>query len=541
LRIAGFLGRKASRSGVEVTGNSLMNGAESLIRTLAGNGVEVCFANPGTSEMHFVAALDRVDGMRCMLVLFEGVATGAADGYARMRDRPASTLLHLGPGLANGLSNLHNAMRAFSPVVNIIGDHASTHRHHDAPLTSDIEGAARPFCHWVRTSPDADAVADDGAAAIAAALSAPGRVASLILPGDTAWNEVRNPYPDGVARMPAIAPRARATDAEVDAAAAMLRSGEKTAIVLAGQGTRDGTLRVAGRIAEKTGAKLFHPALTSRVSGGVGRVPVTRIPYALSLAIDTFKDVRNIILIGGKAPVAFFAYPGKPSECYQPGTRIFTLARADEDIAYALDALALAVGAGTAVATSKFSIPDRPKGDITPEKLGLLIAATLPENAIVVDESVSTGRNFVALAQTAKPHDWLMPTGGSIGYAMPVAVGAAVACPDRKVICLESDGSGMYMPQSLWTMARDNLNILTLIFANRKYQILRNEMSNVGVSNVGPKASALLDIDNPVIDWVAQARTFGVEAFRAETMEDLSRRIDAGLAMKGPCLIEIVL
>jgi acetolactate synthase-1/2/3 large subunit len=520
-----------------------MNGAESLIRTLAGNGIDVCFANPGTSEMHFVAALDRVDSMRCVLALFEGVATGAADGYGRMLDRPASTLLHLGPGLANGLSNLHNAIRAYSPVVNVIGDHATWHRHLDAPLTSDIEGAARPFSHWVRTTPNANQVAEDGAAAIAAALSAPGRIASLILPGDAAWDDVTVPLPyDGCVPMPFVAPRAKPTDAAIAAAADILRDGERTAIILAGQGTREATLRTAGKIAAKTGAELMTPSLTARVTGGAGRVPVTRIPYAWNLAVETLKDIRNIILIGGKAPVGFFAYPGKPSEYFQPGTRVFTLARADDDITYALDALADAVGAARLDPyVSPLSLPDKPTGAITPEKLGALIAATLPEHAIVVDESVSTGRNFIALAQTAKPHDWLLPTGGSIGYAMPVAVGCAIACPERKVICLESDGSGMYMPQTLWTMAREGLDILTVILANRKYQILRNEMANVGVSNIGPKASALLDIDNPVIDWVSQARTFGVEARRAESMEDLDHHMTAALAEKGPRLIEVVM
>ena len=520
-----------------------MNGAESLIRTMAGNGIDVCFANPGTSEMHFVAALDRVDGIRCVLALFEGVATGAADGYGRMLDRPASTLLHLGPGLANGLSNLHNAIRAFSPIVNIIGDHATWHRHLDAPLTSDIEGAARPFSHWVRTTPNANRVAEDGAAAIAAARAAPGCVASLILPGDAAWDDVTVPLPnDGCVPMPFVAPRARPKDEAIAAAAGILRSGEPTAIILAGQATREAALHIAGKIAGKTGAQLMTPSLTARVTTGAGRVPVTRIPYAWSLAVEAFRDIRNIILIGGKAPVGFFAYPGKPSEYFQPGTRVFTLARAEDDIAYTLDALADAVGATRLKPyVSPLSLPELPHGDITPEKLGALIAALLPENAIVVDESVSTGRNFIALAQTAKPHDWLLPTGGSIGYGMPVAAGCAIACPDRKVICLESDGSGMYMPQTLWTMAREGLDILTLIFANRKYQILRNEMANVGVSNIGPKASALLDIDNPTIDWVSQAKTFGVAAWRAETVDELARHMTASLAEKGPRLIEVVM
>jgi acetolactate synthase-1/2/3 large subunit len=510
-------------------------------RTLVGNVGHRLLANPGTSEMHFVAALDRVDGMRCILGLFEGVVTGAADGYGRMLDRPAATLLHLGPGLANGLSNLHNALRAHSPVVNIIGDHATYHRHYDAPLTSDIEGAARPFSNWVRTSPNADVLAADGAAAIAAALSPPGRIASLILPADAAWSEVTDKAFGGVAKLPVVTERGRPSDAAIDAAAEMLGSGEKTAFVLAGLATREDALQLLGKIAAVTGARLCAQTHSARITRGAGRVPVERIPYPAAQAIEAFRAVRNIILVGGKAPVGFFAYPEKPSEFFQPGTRIHTLARIDQDIAYALQVLANAVNAEKVKApVARLLLPDRPSGAITPEKLGALIAATLPENAIVVDESITTGRTFMGASETARPHDWLLPTGGSIGYGLPVAVGAAVACPDRKVLCLESDGSGMYMPQSLWTQAREGLNVLTLIFANRKYQILHGEMTNVGAT-AGPKASALFDLDRPTIDWVSFARSFNVEAFRAETMDELSQHIDAGLAMQGPSLIEIVM
>lgn len=518
-----------------------MNGAESLIRTLVRNGVDICFANPGTSEMHFVAALDRVEGMRCVLGLFEGVATGAADGYGRMRDRPAATLLHLGPGLANGLSNLHNASRANSPVVNVVGDHATFHRRYDAPLTSDIEAAARPFSAWVRTSPNADTVAGDGASAIAAALAPPGRVATLILPADTAWS-VLTEANHATAPLPAVSPAERPSQALIDAAAAMLLSDETTAIVLAGSATREHTLELAGKIAATTGARLYAQTHSARITRGAGRVPVTRIPYPLSQAMDLFSGVRNLLLIGGKAPVGFFAYPERPSELFAPGTRIHTLARIDQDIPYALQALVDAVKANRVEApAARLDPPDRPTGQTTPEKLGALIAAALPDNAIVVDESITTGRTFMTASETARPHDWILPTGGAIGFAMPVAIGAAVACPDRKVVCLESDGSGMYMPQSLWTQAREGLNVLTLVFANRKYQILRSEMANVRASNVGPKAAALLDIDRPTIDWASLAGSLGVEAFRAETMDALSKQIDAGLAADGPVLIEVIL
>ncbi|MDC1286392.1 acetolactate synthase large subunit [Gammaproteobacteria bacterium] len=518
-----------------------MNGAESLLTTLLRNDVNVCFANPGTSEMHFVAALDRVPDMRCVLGLFEGVVTGAADGYGRMLDRPALTLLHLGPGLANGLSNLHNAMRAHSPIVNIIGDHASYHRQLDAPLTSDIEGTARPFSHWVRTTAGADSLAMDAVAAVAAAKSAPGKIASLILPADAAWNEVKVELPE-VTSASLIAPPTRAADSAIDAAAQILKLDGTSALIIAGQATRQAPLEFAGAISAATGARLYSQTLTSRIMRGAGRVAVERIPYPIDQAISLLDDVDNIILVGAKAPVGFFAYPGKPGTLFRPGTRIHELVSVDGDIPYALEALADAVGANRSKAQkTDLSLPARPTGSITPEKIGQLIAATLPTDAIVIDESLTTGRSFGAVTQTSRPHDWLLPTGGSIGFALPVAVGAAIACAQRKVLCLESDGSGMYMPQALWTHARESLNILTIVFANRKYQILRNEMHNVGVKEIGPNAAGLLDIDNPTIDWVSLAKSFGIEAARVDTMDAFSSAIDAGFAMQGPYLIEVVL
>ncbi len=517
-----------------------MNGAESLLTTLSQNGVDVCFANPGTSEMHFVAALDRIGDMRCVLGLFEGVVTGAADGYARMLERPAVTLLHLGPGLANGLSNLHNALRANSPIVNVIGDHATYHRRLDAPLTSDIEGAARPFSHWVRTSANADSLASDAVAAVAAASSAPGKIASLILPADAAWNEVVNPQPT-LSSASLLSPPARPADGAIDAAARILGLDGVSALILAGKATRQQPLEFAGKIAAATGARLYAQTLSSRIERGAGRVAVERIPYPIDQAIDWLKDVDNIILVGARAPVAFFAYPEKPGLLYRPGARIHELVGADGDMTYALEALSDAVGANKSVAVKvDLDLPARPTGSISPEKIGRLLAATLPEDAIVVDESLTSGRTFFAATRSSRPHDWLPPTGGSIGFALPAAAGAAIACAGRKVVCLESDGSGMYMPQALWTHARENLNILTIVFANRKYQILRLEMQNVGVAEIGPKASALLDIDDPEIDWVALAGSFGIDAVRVETMEQFSKSIDAGLATQGPYLIEVV-
>ena len=399
-----------------------MNGAESLVRTLVGGGVDVCFANPGTSEMHFVAALDRVDGMRCVLGLFEGVVTGAADGYARMSDKPAATLLHLGPGLANGLANIHNANKASSPMVNIVGDHATYHRRYDAPLTSDIERLARPSSHWVKTSPDAKSIAADGAAAIAAARTPPGQIATLILPADTAWNEGAGP--PKCARRAAGAGIAEA----VAEAARVLRSGEPCLILVTGRALRQEGLDLAGKIAAKTGARLIAQGSNARTQRGRGRVFVERVPYVVDQAVKVLAGLKHIILVGAKMPVAFFAYPDKPSLLAPPDAVGHVLARPEEDLIGALEALAEEVGARSTPAPVDNDPPPAPAtGAITSEALGASLGALLPENAIVVDEAVTTGRGFFAPTRSAAPHDRLSNMGGSIGMGMPVATGAAVA------------------------------------------------------------------------------------------------------------------
>lgn len=519
-----------------------MNGAESLVRTLVAGKVDVCFANPGTSEMHFVAALDKVDGMRCVLALFEGVATGAADGFARMADRPASTLLHLGPGLANGLANMHNALRAGTAMVNIVGDHATYHRGYDAPLTSDIEGAARPFSHWIRTSASAANVARDGADAIAAAKVKPGKIATLILPADTAWNEATGLPEGGHVPVPENPPPRRTSQTAVDEAARLLRAGGKTALFLTDPALRGAALDNAGRIAEATGARLISQTFNKRMERGVGRVPVERLPYPVDPSIAMLKEVDTLILVGSKAPVAFFAYPNKPSALTHPGCRIHALVLPGEDVEQALEWLADDLGAAKTVAKRVQSVDHAlPEGAITPEKLGQALAALVPEGAILVDESNTSGRTFFNATMQARPHDLLHNLGGSIGYGLPVTIGAAIACPDRPVFCLESDGSALYTLQSLWTQAREGTHVITLLFSNRSYQILKGELANVGAANAGRKALDMMDLGNPDIDWVAMAGSMGVPGSRADTMEGVVRGIRAGIAGKGPYLVEIVM
>jgi acetolactate synthase-1/2/3 large subunit len=514
-----------------------MNGAESLVRTLVDGGVNVCFSNPGTSEMHFVAALDRVDGMRCVLALFEGVATGAADGYARMKGTPAATLLHLGPGLANGLANLHNARKASTPVVNIVGDHATYHRDLDAPLTSDIETAAKPFSGWVKTSPNAKRVAEDGAAAIAAAMTPPGQVATLILPGDTAWDEGSGP-----AKVPAVPARARVSEDAVKATANVLRSGEPTLILLGGPALYAHGLETTGKIIAKTGAKMLAQTFNRRMERGAGRVAIERIPYPVDQAVNVLAGLKHIILVGSRVPVGFFAYPEKPSLLAPEGTQFTTLAKEDEDIVHALDWLADELGAKALPAdAAKYAPPAPATGAINAQTLAQSLGALIPENAIVVDEGVSTGRGFFPSTRQAHPHDWLQNMGGSIGIGLPLATGAAIACRDRSVINVEGDGSAMYTIQALWTQARENLNITTVIFNNRSYAILRHELSNVGAQNVGRKALDMLDLSRPDLDFVRIARGMGVPGERVENMDEFNRALAHGIAEPGPYLVEVMI
>lgn len=515
-----------------------MNGADSLCDTLLANDVDVCFANPGTSEMHFVAALDKKPEMRCILGLFEGVVTGAADGYARMADKPAATLLHLGPGLANGLANLHNARRANTPMINIVGDHAAYHLQYDAPLTSDIESLAHPMSDWVRRIQSASDVSPAAAAAVEAARKGPGGIATLILPADAAWTAA----PTNIER--AAPPVSSTVDAgALRLASEALRNGRKTVILLSGKALRSKALETASRIAEKTGARLMTQQSNSRIERGAGRVMIDRVPFSVDLALKTFADTEQLILVGAKTPVAFFAYPNKPSVMVPETCKSIALTGPDDDLAQALEALAEAVGvdAATTALVSERTVTQLPSGALDAAAIIQAIGVLSPENAIICDESVSSGRDSFKSTYGAAPHDFLQITGGAIGIGIPLATGAAVACPDRKVILMQADGSGMYTLQALWTQAREQLDVVTIIFANRSYAILHNELKMVGAGEPGRNARRMLDLDNPSFDWVHMAQAAGVEAARATDAESFNDLLRTAISRKGPFLIEAVI
>ncbi|MBV9856889.1 MAG: acetolactate synthase large subunit [Streptosporangiaceae bacterium] len=512
-----------------------MNGAQALMRTLADAGVRTCFTNPGTSEMHFVAALDAVPQMRGVLCLFEGVATGAADGYGRMTGRPAAALLHLGPGLANGLANLHNARRAGTPLVAVVGDHATSHKRFDAPLESDIDSLARPVSSWVRRSLRTADVAADAAAAVAAATAAPGGVATLILPADVSWGGGAEPAPPAGARPPSAVP-----DPVLRSAARALGSGEPCVIMLGGAGTRRPALEAASRIAQATGARLLCETFPARLERGAGLPAVDRLAYLAEFAAGQLDGTRHLILAGARAPVSFFAYPERPGWLVPDGCEVHPLADGGDDVPGALEALAALAAAGTKPLAAGPGRPPLPDGDLTAESAAAVIGALLPEGAIVCDEANTSGLWLPAATAGAPPHDWLTLTGGAIGQGLPLAAGAAVACPGRPVIALEADGSAMYTISALWTHARENLDITTVIFSNRCYAILRMELDRVGAAAAGQAARGLLDLSRPALDFTAMAAGMGVPASRATTAGEFAAQLRRALAEPGPHLIEAV-
>ncbi len=519
-----------------------MNGAQALLRTLLGGGVDVCFGNPGTSEMHFVSALDTVPRMRAVLGLSEGVVTGAADGYGRMTGRPAATLLHLGPGLANGMANLHNARRARTPVVNVVGDHALWHKPFDAPLESDIDAAARTVSAWVHRSLDAASVGADTAEAIAAASAPPGQVATLILPADVSWSEGASAAPPATAATPASAVSENALVQAVTA----LRSRETTTLLLGGAACRERGLRAASRIAAATGARVLLETFPARVERGWGLPGFECLAYPPDMASAQLAGCRHLVLAGARDPVSFFAYPDRPSRLAPGEARIHVLAEPAGDVPTALEALADEVAGGDRDASAapggaEPSYPPHrpmPTGPLTVRTWAEIVGSLLPERAVVCDEANTSGAFAWPATAASAPHDWLRLTGGAIGQGLPLAVGAAVACPDRPVVCLEADGSAMYTIAALWTMARESLDVTTVVLSNRSYAILRGELQRVGADSVGPKAEALLDLSRPDLDFVALAHGMGVPATRAHTGEELAGQFAAAVAEPGPRLIE---
>ncbi|MFM7273007.1 MAG: acetolactate synthase large subunit [Gammaproteobacteria bacterium] len=532
-----------------------MNGAEALLRTLLDAGIEVCFTNPGTSEMHFVAALDRVEGMRCVLGLFEGVVSGAADGYARIAGKPAATLLHLGPGFGNAIANVHNARKGHVAMLNIVGDHATSHAQYETPLSSDILGLASPVSHWLQSSPTPAHVAADGAEAVAAARSGPGQIATLVLPADVSWGE----SPTGSAAPVPPQPPRKAHEEAIEAARVALDGSEPGMILLDGH-VSDAEFDCAARIAAHTGARLALATFPTRFPWGAGRPVCERVPYLAEFAIDHLKTLRRLVRVGATGPVSFFAYPGLPGLLTPEDCHAVTLAEPHQDRLDALERLAESLGATqTEYPRNPLALPPFPVGAghardsnagdpgrrhgplLRADVVADVVAALLPEGAILVDEGITGSIEFFPRLRGARPHEWLLQTGGAIGWGLPAALGAAIAAPERKVVCLEGDGSAMYTIQALWTMARERADVTVLLFANRDYAILQLEFQRVGAQRMGSTARGMMHLGDPDIDFVALARSMGVEASRVKNSEEFASAFGQAMNTRGPRLIELAM
>src|SRR5271166_4726659 len=517
-----------------------MIGAQALIGSLVGAGVDVCFMNPGTSEMHFVSALDSVPEMRGVLVLFEGVATGAADGYARIAGRPAAVLLHLGPGLANGLANLHNARRARSPVVNIVGAHATGHVRYDAPLQSDIEALAHTVSGWVHTCGTTRDLAQDAMRAVAAARR--GQIATLVVPADVSWSD------GGALAPPRRAAWPQAVHGDQIRAAGGVLSGVSAMLLLGGKALSERGLRAASRISAATGARLLAETFPARMERGAGIPVVDRLAYLAEQAEAQLAGLDHLILAGARAPVSFFAYPGRASDLVPAGCSVTVLADRDQDVEAALEELADQVAAGVSPVVAEAVLPSSPPwpaepGPLNPISLANTIAASLPEHAIVVDEANTSGWALPQALASAPRHTLLTLTGGSIGQGLPAATGAAIAAPDRPVLSLEADGSALYTIQALWTQAREQLNVTTVLINNAAYAILRMELARTAAAQagqVGERASRMLDLSGPTPDFTQISTGLGVPATRVTTAEELDRALRLAYAEPGPHLIEAI-
>ncbi|MGR8947288.1 MAG: acetolactate synthase large subunit [Gammaproteobacteria bacterium] len=514
-----------------------MNGAEALLKTLIDSGIEVCFANPGTSEMHLVSAIGRTESMRPILCLFEGVVTGAADGYARMSDKAAITLLHLGPGLANGMANLHNAKKAHVPLINIVGDHAPYHLKFDAPLTSDVIAHAEINSAWVKVATSADDLSVCGAEAVAAAYQGDGKIATLIAPANFAW-EKANGSSEAITRRPA----STATEGALQHAAKLLSNGKKTAFVLGGRAMRDEATTIVAAIAEQAGAALFCETFPTRMERGAGRVNVPRIPYLAEHAVGVLGEFEQFIIVCSQTPAAFFAYPDLPSLLVPESAEVHIAIERDQNVVEGLQRLAEFCGVKTLQPTRQVRRSvELPRGELTVAAIGDAMSELMPENSIISDEGITAGAEVFQRTAAAPSHDWLAITGGAIGQGLPLSLGASVACPDRKTIALQADGSGMYTLQALWSMARENTDVTVVLLNNDSYAILNFELMRLKTEVPNDKTLSMLDLGRPSLNWQEIATGMGVKASRAATAEEFCAQFSAAMATKGPCLIEALM
>lgn len=511
-----------------------VNGATTLLRALRAGGADICFANPGTTELTLVAALAEVPEIRPVLCLFEGVCTGAADGYARISGKIPLTLLHLGPGFANGIANLHNARRAHSKIITIIGDHATWHLPHDAPLTSDIESLARPVSVDVVRIASTNSIAEGVARALTGTGWGAGGPATIVVPTD-----VMDANAPSLSAPPIATGSDLVSDTAIEAAAAACQGGKELILLIGGDALRVEGQRAAEAVAANTGARLVMEPYPAVVTLGGDLPRIERQAYFPDDVIRQFGDA-TVILAGARPPISYFGYEDYPSVLV-PDERLVVLSQPGEDSVSALQALAERLGATrsepTSVAVSQPPAPD-PAAPLTPNSIVEELLVQLPEDSVISLEGSTLGGPWLREAYRAPTHRVMTNTGGAIGQGLPCAVGAALGAPDSRVIALQSDGSAQYTLQALWTMAREKLPITIILAANHRYGILQTELKRADTPLDQPTVASLTNLGDPRTDWTKLAAGYGVPAIRATTVAEFSEALKRGLATDGPLLIQ---
>ncbi|MFY0676747.1 MAG: acetolactate synthase large subunit [Neptuniibacter sp.] len=513
-----------------------MNGAELLISAAVEADIEYCFANPGTTEMPLVAAMESEPRFRPVLSMFEGVCTGAADGYGRIAGRPAMTLTHLGPGFANGIANLHNARRANTPIVNIIGDHASWHVNYDPPLASDIHSLANPVSKWVRTSKTAENVAADFVDAVNASWQPVGAISTLVLPMDLQANPIEKPVATG----PVKPPKRRFFSDGVEAVAEKLKAGKQLVFIVGDNGVTEEGLKAAGRLSQLSNVKMFAETFPRVSHRGGGLPDLDRLPYFPEVAIKVLDEYDEVVCAGVPEPISYFGYEGLPSRLAEQD-RLVMLAEVGHDVVGAMEALADAVNAPAFEPFQGQIVLPVADAELTPQSIGQVVSAGLPDDCIVSVEGGTCGYPFFTASAHAAKHRVITNTGGAIGQGIPAGFGAALAEPGNTVVCLQSDGSAQYTIQTLWSIARENLPVVILIAANHRYGILQNELRRYGVTEFGPQSLSLTELDKPKVDWLALAKGYGVNAIAVKTNAELASAFKKACEAKEPFLIEMCL
>lgn len=511
-------------------------GADVMFEALYQGGAEICFANPGTTEMTMVSALARNGKIRSVLSLFEGVCTGAADGYNRVSGKVPLTLLHLGPGFANGIANLHNARRAGSRIINVIGDHATWHLAYDAPLTSDIESLASPVSRQVIRMASTATIVQDVDLAFAATCEAEGGAATLIVPTDVIDAEASRNAQQLVAQPWSGAVVGEERIAEAKAA---LAGAQDVIVLLGGNALTEAGVRAGAAVAAHLGGRLLMEPYPAIVTLGGDLPAVERQAY---FPDDVIAQMGNatVVLAGSLMPISYFGYEGWPSQLVAE-ERLVRLAGPEHDAVGALLDLGEALGART-LAVQAAAEPSAPTADrgaaLTPPLVVEELLAQLPHDAIISLEGSTLGGPWLRNAHRARRHRVITNTGGAIGQGLPCAVGAALAEPEARVVSLQSDGSAQYTLQALWTMAREKLPVTVIMAANHRYAILQTELTRAEAPLDDAVIAGLTLLDNPRVDWTALAAGYGVKAVRVTTTGELEAALAEGLAHDGPMLIQ---